>query len=740
MKESDIQQQPLQWIHRQSYIEMLRNNIIEKAEDEKLPFYTAAPRVLLSWLEYQPDSKDITFIDNKDSGIDAWYLIDEGIELFQVKTHDLSPEGLLCLDPFDNTGVNDLIRAKNLLCFHESNDAVSQDIKEFLSRWAYMLQHRKAQEIESPALVNLILIVLGNNLTSQAQEEFNRFQKSNEEPVFINAVPVQFDAILYTIDSIIERQWQEENREWKDILGNKKTSIRLSPLKEGGWISDNKNAIFYCSASDLVKAYEALGYQLFEPNVRAEIKRSRVNEAIRASVKQNRGRKDFRFLNNGVTITCQSYESPKEKGGRKEFIVHYPGVVNGLQTVVALHNASKELSERDREDFEQNCSVLVRLLTPHAVDDITDVVRATNNQNTMRPRNLFSNSPEQIGFARIFAESLGWFYEAKEGAWNAFEKDPKRWRPSLNKTAKEFKYKNKLRKVDNLELAQRWLSFIGCSYTAANERDQLFENHYDLIFKKRTNKHGFEFEYAPGLAASEKNSEEGAPNASLMLVSYLSFIFVQSIVPSPKDNRKETCERLGTEINKLLGVDNIKELNTLELDGKLFEVDGIFALNHVLRYMPFLFTDFVGFVLYSALDKNIHTYGQNILSNHSFDLMRRELDIEAIKQKIQTETFEKDDLLVILWLMFLDKIEGWMDSDWKQSYRNADRKIRFVLSKETRNRLYKEVIELDKFMQKRFVPKSWTVGVERNQGLFEFIKKCVFEKNPKPPTEPKLFK
>lgn len=728
MKQYDNQQQSSRSIHRKSYIDILRNKIIEKAEDEKLQFYAAATRVLLSWLRYQTDSKDFTFIDSKDSGIDAWYLIDAGIELFQVKTHDLTSEELLCLDPFDNTGVNDLIRVKNLLCFHDNSNSVSHNIKDLLCNWSYILKQRQAQEVEDPALVTLNLIILGDNLTPQAKEEFNRFQKSIEEPVTIEGVTVQFDAVLYTIDYIIDRKWQEENREWKDMLGNKKTSIKLSPLKEEEWISDNKNAIFYCSAIDLVDAYEALGYQLFEPNVRAEIKRSRVNEAIRESVRHDRSRKEFRFLNNGVTITCESYKLPKE-GGRKEFIVHYPGVVNGLQTVIALHNASKELPEQAEIDFKQNCSVLVRLLTKHAVNDITDVVRATNNQNPMRPRNLVSNSPEQIGFARIFAEQLEWFYAAKEGAWNAFEKDPKRWRPSLNKTAKEFKCISKIRKVDNHELAQTWLSFIGCSYTAAEERDQLFENHYELIFKRRTNKHGYEFEYSPSTARLENNSEVGAPNAYLMLVSYLSYFFAQSLVPKPKENRIQSCERLGPEINKLLEVDDIRRLNTLELDGKLFKEDSIFALNHVLRYMPFLFTDFVGFILYSALDKNIHNYGKEILSNHSFEMMRHELDTESIKQKIQTETFAKNDLLVILWLMFLDKIEDWMNSDWKQSYRNADRKTRFVLSKETRNRLYKDIIELDKYMQKRLLTKSWAIGVEPNQGLFEFIRKCVFEKN-----------
>ena len=714
-------------IHRQNYIDDLRNAIIEKTEDEKLAFHTAATRVLLSWLGYQIEGKDLIFIDNKDSGIDAWKLTDAGMELFQIKTHDLTSDELICLDPFDNEGVNDLTRAKKLLCFSEISKTVSNDIKDLLGRWSYMLQQRKAQEIDTAALVTLNLIILGNNLTLPAKEEFERLRESVKELVKIQEVEVQFDAVLYTIDSIIRRHWQEDNSEWRDMLGNKKTSITLRPLKEGPWINDNKNSIFYCLAIDLVKAYEALGYQLFEPNVRAEIKRSRVNEAIRESVRHEKSRKDFRFLNNGVTITCESYEVPK-KGGRKHFIVNYPGVVNGLQTVVALHNAYSELPEKAQKDFEDNCSVLVRLLLKHAVDDITTVVRATNTQNPMRARNLVSNSTEQIGFARIFAEQLEWFYAAKEGAWNAFEKDSKRWRPSLNKNAKEFKFKNKIRKVDNLELAQTWLSFIGCSSTAAEEREQLFDNHYEVIFKRRTKKHGFYFDYSPTVAKSDDNSDLCAPNASLMLVSYLCYSFAQSIVPSLKENRDDIRKRLGKEINKILGVNDITQLNAQEVDGKLFEADNHFALNQVLRYMPFLFTDFVGFILFESLGQNIHQYGREIISNHSFDIMRREFDIEPIKQKINAANFKKNDVLTILWLLFLDIMEDWMNGEWKQSYRNADRKARFVLSKETRNRLYKEVVEKDRFMQKRPLTKFWALGVKEHQGLFDFTRDCILNK------------
>ncbi len=710
--------------HKQNFLDILRDDIINFAEENSLTLPNSAVRILLEWLGY--DISELNFLDSKDSGIDAWNLTENGLDIYQVKTHDFSntPFDQINTESFDNSGINDLSRAKNLLCSYKNRDNLSNEVKYLLDRWAYLLRNSKEKEIESPTIVTLNLIVLGDGLTSDAKSEFDRFRGTNEKTILIDNVEVKFDTVFYDIDSIIKIQWQEENREWKDITGKKKTSIDLQPTKDAGYITDNKNAIFYCYAYDLVKAYDSLGYQLFEPNVRAEIKRSKVNESIRESIRHARSRKDFRFLNNGVTITCESYSSPTEN--RKHFKVHYPGIVNGLQTVVALQTAHKELPEDERKDFEQNTSVLVRILTKNAVDDITDVVRATNNQNPMKPRNLVSNSSEQIGFSKLFAKQLGWFYEAKEGAWNAFEKDAKRWRPSLNKTVRDFKSKNKIRKIDNLELAQTWLSFFGCSSTAAEERQYLFEKrHYDLIFNRRVKKHGYHFDYSAKAAKSQENSDNYSPDVNLMLVSYLSFNFAKYIVPTPKENRKACFNRLGDDINKKLEIEDYKKLSTVELDGKMFEYDNEFALNSILRYMPFLFTDFVGFVLFESLGESIYSFSKNIIMSPSFSSLKDNLDYDSVKEKIKNENFENNDLLVILWLIFYDKIEDWVNTDWKQSYRGADRKQRFVLSKETRNKLYHDIISMDKFMKKKPLTKIWAIGVNEGQGLFEYIDKVI---------------
>ena len=83
------------------------------AEDTEHQFYNAAVRVLLSWLEY--NLEDVEIIDSRDQGIDAWFIADPtksadaGIDIFQIKTHEPTQDGILSQQPFDGMGVSDLI-------------------------------------------------------------------------------------------------------------------------------------------------------------------------------------------------------------------------------------------------------------------------------------------------------------------------------------------------------------------------------------------------------------------------------------------------------------------------------------------------------------------------------------------------------------------------------------------------------------------------------------------------------
>ena len=188
-------------------------------------------------------------------------------------------------------------------------------------------------------------------------------------------------------------------------------------------------------------------------------------------------------------------------------------------------------------------------------------------------------------------------------------------------------------------------------------------------------------------------------------------------MPSPEQNRKTTCDRLGIDPEKF---------SKVELDIQLAE-DDTFIFHQALRSMSFLFTEYVGFVLYHSLGDKVHHYGQKILANHSFASMKANFDPEMIKQNIDNEEFKSDDILAILWLMFTDRIQDLLASDWGENYRRANRRARFILTKESRNRLYKIITDTDKFMQKRSLLNVWTTGIKDKQGFFDFIRECVLK-------------
>ena len=92
-----------------------------------------------------------------------------------------------------------------------------------------------------------------------------------------------------------------------------------SRVCESQVLRPGQSYVFFTHAIDLVRAYEDFGYQIFEPNVRAEIHNSPVNKQIKGSVTSRKGRAEFRHLNNGITIIADSIQGvgPKDKLARR---------------------------------------------------------------------------------------------------------------------------------------------------------------------------------------------------------------------------------------------------------------------------------------------------------------------------------------------------------------------------------------------------------------------------------------
>lgn len=703
--------------HKRNLLRKLGTEIHKYCEELGLSSGNAFGRVAAEWLGY--DLEDDNFIDSKDRGIDFWFRSDAGFDIFQTKSHEFGVDDGVSLEPMDEEGVRDLRAAKEFLLTSFDPRGSNEKLRKFRHEWDHAIGTCRMSKCPAPIVVNLGLVVLAESLTQGAQVALNSFCESLGSPDYVENVPVEFRARLYTVDDLLDARWRLDNREWRDKAGVKKDWIKLHPEKIEDMLSTTNSVVFYCRAFDLCQAFQDFGYQIFEPNVRCNISQSKVNAAIRESVLHRQTREEFRFLNNGVTLTCKGFQKPNEN--RPYFRVVEPGVINGLQTVFALHEAYLKLPQQeDKNHFENRCYVLVRLLQEHSVNDVNELVRATNTQNQMEPRNLVSNKPEQILFERLFAD-LGWFYERKQGAWEAFAADPKRWRTLRNMSRSNFQVSAKgggrprVRRVDNEVLSQTWLSFIGFCEEAVHSKRLIFENNqwYDLVFLHTPVEHAIDYNYKLDEAAD--HSTGNAPPPALMLASFQAREFARRASPTARANRESAIKRLKLDPQKMSPDEIAVQLSQ----------DAEFNLGQILNGMSFVFVEFLGYILFKSFEKDLTARGPAVIRNGSFAAITSELDYDVIGDKVNKQQFAEDDILAVTWWVFRHVLEEMIGGSWLASYRTARNKTRFNHSSETRSRLHRAALELHRYTEKRELTRTWATAMRPPDGLFGFIRRAV---------------
>ncbi len=562
--------------------------------------------------------------------------------------------------------------------------------------------------------VNIYFFGLAKGFTPQAEEEFKRLEAT---PIIkYGKVSLTIAVHQVFIDDILSTKWQQRNVDWKDKNGKKREDFLLNI--EGDAILDNKSAVFFAPAYDLVQAYEDFGYQIFEPNVRCELKESKVNQAIKNTVQTREGRREFKHLNNGITLICTGW-TRRQSGGRVAGLqIRRPGVVNGLQTVKSLHDAFRRLDQQGQIDFKENCLVLCRVHQEGAVKRPEQLVKATNNQNPMKPRNLRSNDPEQVAFESLFS-TLGWFYERKQGAWDAFKADHRAWRGLNGKRPEHFTSGNKYRVLDNDQIGQNWLAFIGFSTEAINEKRIIFDKdeYYGLIFLKKTLRHGYDYDFK--LTQDSKVWTEavaGSARPEAMLVASLCREAADSLALSRRENRDLSINRLGV-VNK-----------SRDEQDRALDIDPEYQQQKILRGMLTLFSEFVGFVLFRALEDRFHQNAGRLLENGSLASVTKEYDFSQLVQKHRSRTFAKDDLTIILYLAFEHCIGQLYESNWLRGYNDAPVKNKYIYSIRTRKQLLDELIELDKRFARTEWVRDWADGFNESKGVFAFVRETLLGK------------
>ena len=522
--------------------QLLQQDLVRITDEEELQHGQAFLRVCIEYLSFDSE-KGVISDGSGDHGVDFIEVERAGASIIQSKSINFDQK----LDfgkAFGPNYLKDLPRIRSL--FENLDDLpthMNAKVKKALMEIKHILRARSETNNTDSFHIAVYFCAQAGCLTEAAREELEVMDTS---PIVYGDIRIEITYIPVLLGDLLNEKWGQSNTKWLNRQNQKRERFDFDVC--GTLIRDSsKSCVFFTRAAQLVDAYNEIGYQIFEPNVRCEIKNSAVNKAIQKTVRSRRGREEFKHLNNGITIICDSFRYLGPKKDPTGLRITHPGIINGLQTIKTLADSVSELLSSDAaKHFQNNCQVLVRVHTQNSVHDHRDLVKSTNNQNPMKPRNLRSNDSEQMILERYFSERLGWFYERKEGAWNAFRADHVRW-STINYRPQHFMNGRTVKKVDNEEIAQAWLALIGFSEQAVDQRRHLFSsdrNYYDLIFLNRTSRHGKDYKHRIADPKVLQDAATQSPTGEGMLVAYLVREFARNVVRSRKENREEAVSRL----------------------------------------------------------------------------------------------------------------------------------------------------------------------------------------------------
>ncbi len=125
-------------------------------------------------------------------------------------------------------------------------------------------------------------------------------------------------------------------------------------------------------------AKERIDYGVLFDNVRGFVQKSKYNEAIAKSLKEEPSK--FFMYNNGMTIVTKGIKAEQVNGNKKVRItIDDFQVLNGGQTLRTLHNFNAK-DEKNITEYLSKSEVLVRIFNASSSDAVNKIAEYTNSQ------------------------------------------------------------------------------------------------------------------------------------------------------------------------------------------------------------------------------------------------------------------------------------------------------------------------------------------------------------------------
>jgi hypothetical protein len=271
-----------------------------------------------------------------------------------------------------------------------------------------ILEYRSVQGDLGPSNIRIHVAFITNGLTSALRptDEFQQEARNIQEQ-YDNGTFSRFTFKAWGADELVElvNSIERKNRKVDADISVRYDANNPSLVKyhAGGL----KGVVCSTPAKEIARIVnnDPNGY-IFDLNIRRFLgTRGGVNSDILRTCGSLETSRLFWFLNNGITIVCDSCD-PVTDPDNPHVKIKNMQIVNGCQTASSLALA---------EQNGQLCAdvrVLLRIYETSDPDLISKIVLTTNNQNQISNRDLRANDSVQLDMERRF-QKYGYHYERK---------------------------------------------------------------------------------------------------------------------------------------------------------------------------------------------------------------------------------------------------------------------------------------------------------------------------------------
>ena len=365
-----------------------------------------------------------------------------------------------------------------------------------------------------------------------------------------------------------------------------------------------------CNVNEFIRLQNKYHHnQLYAENIRLYLgDRGNVNKDIIATITSSESLW-FPYMNNGISIICDSLAIGNTNAAKhvQTFTLENMQIINGCQTVNALYSA--KYGENTRDNFRP-ANVMVRIyeINPSQTDFKMNIIKATNNQNSVKSYSLMANDPIQIRIAEVLRK-FNIIYDRKgEG--------------------KNIQGNQMIISMVNVALAYRAVYlFMARSLRSGLGKSRVFQKtEYDKIFNSNLLEEGnekqldelcFKFIIANGIldAIREQIQQDNAKYLGKLPIFKKSTYYLARYMYASRKTDFDTLQKNMTEVFQS---DNEQKLRGMNFPNKVTEI--------VKTYFDAMVTSFIAF--YNNLKDIDKTDIDNLLKNKSFD--------EAYKKELET--------------------------------------------------------------------------------------------------------